>query len=540
MQPVPVPVRPRPRRLALVPVEVVDVGVGVGRDHRRLDVLRRAGALPGVQAQQQAHGVDHGRVVIGGAVVGPLQFLRNGGDLVDGHGLIRRRESVTPHLRHAAAGYRAGDGRHGRPMRVGPGGAVPAGVEVHQVRIDLLQLLVSDARPFGRARPHAVQQQIRPGRQLAHDLLAFLGLEVKTDALGSRHGPVRREGQPLPSPVAARCLDADHPRAQFGHQRAAQRSVDHRRQVQQRYPIQRALGHRLPGAIGSTPVAATQPRQHFLGVLTQKRSRSRRAARRLFHAHHGTKLPGVAHCRDVDTLRVAVVHDLRMLQRPLRRVVGLGGHVAGLAQEYVHPLVQRLLLDLFQHDPFQRGHGILVQPGRRLEPRVLVDEVHVQPVHHRPEQPLHHVAQLDPLAVLRARGQVARGIGPPDAHPGVRRVFVGPVLHHLPVDPGHVVIGGHGLQHAGLHTLAPACLLPHVQGGRDAAQQGRGGGVANALHHHVVGALARILLGEHHHPTALGGDHSRRIPCSWRTDRGSRSWSAWHTPARDGSSRRVS
>ena len=114
----------------------------------------------------------------------------------------------------------------------------------------------------------------------------------------------------------------------------------------------------------------------------------------------------------------------------------------------------------------------------------------------------------NPLAVFGARRQVARGVGTPDAHPGVRRVGVGQVLDHLAVHPGHVVVGGHGLQHAGLHALADTGLLPHVQCGRDAPNQRRGRRVADPLHDHKIGALPGVLLGGHHHPPALGRHHA--------------------------------
>ena len=112
MEAVAVGVRQRTGLLALVPVEVVDVQVGIGVDHGGLDVLCLAGAFPGVEAQQQAHGVDHGGAVVGGAVVGPLELPRHGGDFVDGHGLAGRREGVPAHLGHTAAGDGPGDGRH--------------------------------------------------------------------------------------------------------------------------------------------------------------------------------------------------------------------------------------------------------------------------------------------------------------------------------------------------------------------------------------------------------------------------------------------
>ena len=70
-----------------------------------------------------------------------------------------------------------------------------------------------------------------------------------------------------------------------------------------------------------------------------------------------------------------------------------------------------------------------------------------------------------------------------------------------------MVVGGHGLEHAGLHPLAPAGPVAHIQRSRDAANQGGGRGVAHALHDDVVGAFPGVLPGEHHHPAALGGDH---------------------------------
>ena len=392
-------------------------------------------------------------------------------------------------------------------MRVGARGAVPAGVEVHQVGVDLRQLLVADARSLRGAGAHAVQQQVGPGRQLAHDLLALRRLEVHADVLGTGHGAVHRHRHALAAPVASGRLDANYPRAQLGDQRAAQWPVDHRAQVQQGYSFQSMFRHRRLFAVGTTLNAAAQLRQRLRRVLAQRWSRPRRAARRPAHVNHGTKLPRRAHARHVRVLHVAVVHDLGMVQRPLGGVVRLGGNVAGLAEEYVHPLGQCLLLDLLQHDPFQRRDSLLTQEGSILEPGVLVDEVHVEPVHHGPEQPFHHVAQLNPLAVFGAGGQVACGIGPADAHPGVWRVGIGQVLDHLAVHPRNVVVGGDGLEHAGLHPLAQAGLFAHVQGRGDAADQRRGGGMADSLNDHVVRAFPRILLGEHHHPPALGGDN---------------------------------
>ena len=75
------------------------------------------------------------------------------------------------------------------------------------------------------------------------------------------------------------------------------------------------------------------------------------------------------------------------------------------------------------------------------------------------------------------------------------------------MDPGDVVVGGDCLEHAGLDVLTPASLLPQVERGCDAADEGSGGGVAYALGDDVVGARPGVLVGEHHHPPALGGHH---------------------------------
>ena len=119
----------------------------------------------------------------------------------------------------------------------------------------------------------------------------------------------------------------------------------------------------------------------------------------------------------------------------------------------------------------------------------------------------HHVAQLDPLAVLGAGGQIAGGIAPAGADVGVVRVLVRTVPHHLAVDPRDVVVGRDRLEHAGLDVLTPSGLLPQVEGRGDAPHQRRGGGVTDALSDDVVGARPGVLVGEHHHSPGLGGHH---------------------------------
>ena len=128
-------------------------------------------------------------------------------------------------------------------------------------------------------------------------------------------------------------------------------------------------------------------------------------------------------------------------------------------------------------------------------------------MHHGPEQPLHDVPQLDPLAVAGAGGQVARGVSTPGADAGLGRVLIRAVPDHLSVDPGDVIVGGNRLEHAGLDVLPQAGPLPHVEGRGDAANQRRGGGVAYALSDDVIGTLPRVLAGKHHHPPALGSHH---------------------------------
>ena len=315
---------------------------------------------------------------------------------------------------------------------------------------------------------------------------------------------MRGKGQPHPAPVAAGGLDADYPRAQLGDEGATEGAVDDCTQVEERDALQGALRHTPSSPVGACLDPVPQAGQDFVGMLSQRRSLSLRAARCCAHVHHGAESARGADSWNVQIADVAVVDDLGMVQSLLRGQIRLGGCVALPAEEYGNPLVQGLLLDFLQHNPLQNLHPLSVKIGSVLQLRVLVDEVHVQRVHHGAEQPLHHIAQLNPLAVARAGWQVAGGVAAPGADAGVGRVLVRAIPHHLAVHPGYVVVCGDGLDHAGFDTLAQAGLFPQVEGRRNAPHQGGGGSVADALGDHVIGPRPGVLVGEHHHPPTLG------------------------------------
>ena len=270
------------------------------------------------------------------------------------------------------------------------------------------------------------------------------------------------KGQPHPAPVAAGSLNADYPGTQLGHQGAAEGAVDDSAKIEKRHALQRLRRHWSLRSIGMGLDAVPQAGQNLDGVLSQRRGMAFRFARGSAHVHHRAKLTREADCRNLQIADVAVVDDLGMVQGLLRGQVWLGGGVALPAEEYGHPFVQGLLLDFLQHYPLQDGDGLSVKEGSVLQLGVFVDEVHVQRVHHGTEQPLYHVAQLDPLAVAGAGGQVASGVAAPGADAGVGRVLARPVPHHLAVDPRNVVVSRDRLEHTGLNLLAPARLLPQV------------------------------------------------------------------------------
>ena len=278
-------------------------------------------------------------------------------------------------------------------------------------------------------------------------------------------------------------------------------------QVEERDSLQGLPGHWCTGTVGVGLNAVPKAGQDLVGVFAKCRDRALRAARCGAHVHHGAELAHGADTRNVQLPDVTVVQDLGMVEGLLRGQVRLGCGVALIAEEYGHPLVQGLLLDFLQHDPLQDRDGLRVKIGSVLELWVLVDKVHVQRVHHRTEQPLHHVAQLDPMAVAGAGGQVAGGVAATGADAGVGRVLVRAIPHHLAMDPRNVVVSRDRLQHAGLDVLAPAGLFSQVEGRGDPAHKSSGGGVADALGDDVVGARPGVLVGEHHHPPALGGHH---------------------------------
>ena len=76
--------------------------------------------------------------------------------------------------------------------------------------------------------------------------------------------------------------------------------------------------------------------------------------------------------------------------------------------------------------------------------------------------------------------------------------------HHLPEDQVDELVEVHGLHEAGLHLLALARLVSHVERGDDAAHSAHVGGVVRRLHRGVVRPGPVGLAGEHHHPAYLG------------------------------------
>src|SRR5947209_4686513 len=103
----------------------------------------------------------------------------------------------------------------GRPAGAGAGGAERAGVEVHDLRIDLPNPRIIDPDAAGRLAAKIVDQDIGAGDQPAQDLLTLRRLQVHREVpfpLGDLDGkdPVYQPAQGL----AFERLDLDHVRAE--------------------------------------------------------------------------------------------------------------------------------------------------------------------------------------------------------------------------------------------------------------------------------------------------------------------------------------
>ena len=157
----------------------------------------------------------------------------------------------------------------------------------------------------------------------------------------------------LPPPITVQGLYANHPNAQLRHQGTTQRTVDHRPQIQQGDTLQSNFWHRVVGSFGSRFGNHFEAGQDFIGVLAGLRSRALGAARSLRHDYHWTELAHFADLRVMHAAYVAIVQNLRMVQRSFRGHVRFRRHIRRLPRKQVHPVVQVLFLNLLQHYPFQ-------------------------------------------------------------------------------------------------------------------------------------------------------------------------------------------
>ena len=135
----------------------------------------------------------------------------------------------------------------------GPLGAVAGRRAVDDGRVDLFQIVVADAQPFGDALAKILDEHIRLGGELAHDLAALGVLEVERDAaLVAIHAlevgvdALRQVGQhaadpaELPSMVAIQRLDLDDLGAQVSQHHGGHRPELPHRPVNNTYSGQRA------------------------------------------------------------------------------------------------------------------------------------------------------------------------------------------------------------------------------------------------------------------------------------------------------------
>ena len=292
-----------------------------------------------------------------------------------------------------------------------------------------------------------MDQDIGVGHQPGNDPLPLRALQVYARSFGSRHNlhryHVHRHASP---PVPFRRFDPNDPRPQLCQEGTRHGASEEHGQVQHGNPLQRIVGQRH-AAIGSLSLRPVEAAEHLLRVLARIRSWCCDATRGLGQRGQRPELAHPAHPGVLHILEVAVVDDLGMMHPLLNAQERLRRHIGGFLNEDVHPLFQRLLLEALQHD-LPQGLSILLGEDRRLpEAGVFQHMTQSHGMELRNEVALHHVAHLDPLAILGAGRQVAqRRIA---SHPGVLHKPLRELHHHLPEDPVDVVVEGNRLEEAG-------------------------------------------------------------------------------------------
>ena len=347
------------------------------------------------------------------------------------------------------------------------------------------------------------------GRQSLENLLALRGLQVDGEVLRARLRAVAAQAvEVAPHGVALQGLHVYHPHAKLVGEGARERAGYDGGEIQQGDALQRVSGQRRRRRC-AVPVGyrrALQPAQHFLGVLTKVWRGALNRAGGVAHPDQYAQLLHLAHPGIVHLYHVPVVHHLGVIHPLLCGVEGLGGHVGGLVDEDVHPLVFGLLqaaldyhgpqlLALFGH----QGRGL-------LEARVLEDVAQAHALDSGAEQPDNYVGHLYPFPVLGADGLIAHAGLPVGVRLGVVLEPVREVDHHLPYQPVADVESGDSLHEAGLDLLAHARLVADYEGRQDASKGSHCRAVTCYVDRGVVGAGAPRLSGEDRVSSHLGGD----------------------------------
>ena len=307
------------------------------------------------------------------------------------------------------------------------------------------------------------------GCQSLENLLSLRSLQVDGKVLRARLGPVAAQAVEIAAHgVALQGLHVYHPYAKLVGEGAGEWAGYDGGEVQEGDALQgmRRQRCRRRRAVAVAGRRALQPGQHLIGVLTKVWRGALNRAGGVAHPDQYAQLLHLAHPGVVHLHHVPVVHHLGVIHPLLRRVEGLGGHVGGLVDEDVHPLVFGLLqAALDYHGP--QLLALIGHQGRGLlEARVLQHIAQAHALDSGAEQPDNYVGHLYPFPVLGADGLIAHAGLPVGVRLGVVLEPVREIDHHLPYQPVADVEGGDSLHEAGLDLLPNSGSVAYDKGGR--------------------------------------------------------------------------